>query len=67
MKRLLLVLSALALTQIKLFAWTNGELGRSALSRELLGWLQKQLAQLPFIQVELLNQLLVLASLACFD
>jgi hypothetical protein len=30
MKRLLLVLSPLALTQIKLFAWTNGELGRSA-------------------------------------
>ena len=26
MKRLLLVLSALALTQIKLFTWTNGEL-----------------------------------------
>ena len=37
------------------------------LSGELLGRLQKQLAQLPFIQVELLHQLLVFTSLACFS
>src|SRR5580704_16544629 len=35
------------------------------LSGELLGRLQKQLAQLPFIQVELLHQFLVFTSLAC--
>ena len=32
---------------------------------KLLGRLQKQLAQLSFIQIELLHQLLVLTSLAC--
>src|SRR5260370_42639869 len=37
------------------------------LSGELLRRLQKQLAQLPFIQVELFHQLLVLTSLACFS
>src|ERR1700720_2429169 len=36
------------------------------LSQELLGRLQKQLAQLAFIQVELLHHLLVFTSLACF-
>ena len=36
------------------------------LSRELLG-LQKQLAQLAFIQVELLHRVLVFTSLACFS
>src|SRR5260370_4464376 len=34
---------------------------------ELLGWLQKQLAQLPFIQIKLLHKLLVFTSLACFS
>ena len=37
------------------------------LSGKLLGRLQKQLAQLAFIQVELLQQLLVFTSLACFS
>src|SRR5271165_3648391 len=36
-------------------------------SGELLGRLQKQLAQLTFIQVELLHQLLVFTSMACFS
>ena len=37
------------------------------LNRELLGRLQKQLAQLAFIQVELLHQLLVFTAIACFS
>ena len=37
------------------------------ISGELLGRLQKQLAQLTFIQVELLHQLLVFTSMACFS
>src|SRR5271169_4353824 len=37
------------------------------LSRELLGRLQKQLAQFAFIQIELLHQLLVFTGIACFS
>src|ERR1700738_4097791 len=37
------------------------------LSDELLDRLQKQLAQLPFILVELLHQLLVFTAIACFS
>src|ERR1700746_2920105 len=37
------------------------------LSGKFLGRLQKQLTQLAFIQVKLLYQLLVFASLACFS
>jgi hypothetical protein len=37
------------------------------LSGELLGRLQKQLAQFAFIQVELVHQLLVFTSLACLS
>src|SRR5271165_608396 len=37
------------------------------LSGQLLGRLQVELAQLPFIQVELLHQLLVFTSLACLS
>ena len=37
------------------------------LSRKLLGRLQKQLAQLAFIQVELFHQLLVFREITCFS
>ncbi len=37
------------------------------LSGELLGRLQIELAELAFIQVELLHQLLVFTSMACFS
>jgi hypothetical protein len=37
------------------------------LSGGLLGWLQKQLSQLPFIQVKLLHQLLVFTAPVCFS
>jgi hypothetical protein len=37
------------------------------LSGKLLSRLQKQLAQLPFIQVELLHQLLIFTPMACLS